>query len=98
MEEIARFLNKAREQEKSFRSQISKVIEELDSYLNKEDTKMNSDGAELLFTGAKEKKVKGLVELCGIPGKFGSSLKNSSYTAMALIAKLLTASSKWYLI
>lgn len=93
MEEVAKFLNKAREQEKSFRAQISRVLEELEAYLMKEDTKMTSDGAELLFIGAKEKKVKGLVELCGLPGKFGSSLKNSSYTAMALIAKLLTVSS-----
>lgn len=93
MQEIAGYLNKVREQEKSFRSQISKVLAELETFLLKGDASISAEAAELLFIGAKEKKVKGLVELCGLPGKFGSALKNSSYTSLALILKLLTASS-----
>jgi len=93
-DQVEVYLLKVREQEKSFRAKISRVLEELETYLFAERTQVSADGAELLFSGNKDKKLKGLVELCGLPGKFGSALKNSSYTALALVLKLLTASKQ----
>ena len=91
--QVDSYLAKVREQEKSFRSKISRVLAEFETYLAHETTVLSLEEVEKVMNGVKEQKYKGLVELSGLPGKFGSSLKNSSHTALSLILKLLTSSS-----
>lgn len=47
---------------------------------------------ETVLAGKHENGLKGVVELCGISGKFSDSLKNSSHTAMDLLWRLLSNS------
>ena len=92
--QVESYLAKVRDQEKSFRSKISRVLAEFETYLVHETTELSLEDVEKVMNGIKEKKYKGLVELSGMPGKFGSSLKNSSHTALSLILKLVSSSSR----
>ena len=91
--QVELYLAKIREQEKSFKSKISRVLSEFDTYLSSETTNLSNDDIERILNGVKEKKYKGLIQLSGLPGKFGSALKNSSHTSLALLLKLISSSS-----
>lgn len=85
------YLAKIRDEEKSFRSQISRVLVDLEKALFNGGKQLTQQAMEQLFEGIPEKKYKGLVALSGIPGKFGSGLKNSSHTSLALLLRLISS-------
>jgi hypothetical protein len=91
-EEILTFLTQINQELKNMRAKVSRILKDLDAFLFN-DSFLADDTIEILMHGKPEKKLKGLLSLCGITSKFSNSLKNSSCTAIELIYKLITDSS-----
>jgi len=88
-EKIKGFLKEIKMNQMRLRVQISVVLKKLEEYLFETKLDLDEDHIKLILLGNYEHDEQGLIRLCGTRGRGAKRFKNSAFSALKLLLRLL---------